>query len=456
MNIDEILDKQRVYLEMGQTQNVSNRIAVLDKLSKAIESMEDEIYLALEADLGKSTYESYMCEVSMVQAEIKHMKKHGVSYAKKKKAKTVLGQFPSKTYVVPEPFGSVLIMSPWNYPFMLTMEPLVDAIMAGNTVVLKPSNYSPNVSGVIHKLIEFCFPEEYVAVIEGGREVNQTLLDHKFDYIFFTGSKQVGHIVMEKAAAYLTPISLELGGKSPCIIDETADLKVAANRVAFGKFINAGQTCVAPDYLLIQENVKDEFLKHLKKAIIKMYGKQPTKREDYVKIINEKHFLRLKGLMENEEVVFGGRSDEETRRIEPTIIDDVSEDSLVMSEEIFGPILPVLTFYDLEEAIQFVRRRPKPLALYFFTTSKERMDQIEKNLSYGGGCFNDTLIHMVSSNMPFGGVGESGMGAYHGKTGFDTFSHYKSIVRKTYRKDIALRFPPYTKKKEEKLRRFMK
>ena len=353
-------------------------------------------------------------------------------------------------------FGVVLIMSPWNYPFMLCMEPLAGAIAAGNCCILKPSAYAPATSAVIRELIEAVFPPEYVAVVEGGRAENTALLEQRFDYIFFTGGVTVGKLVMEKASRHLTPVTLELGGKSPCIVEESANLKIAARRLAFGKYLNAGQTCVAPDYLLVQDSVKEPFLALLKQEIRNMYGEKPLENPDYPKIINEKHYRRILGLLEGETVLTGGEANETTLQIAPVILDGVKAEAPVMQEEIFGPVLPVLTFSSVDEAERFVREREKPLACYIFTTRKDVEKRLLQNLSFGGGCVNDTIIHLATSRMGFGGVGSSGMGSYHGKWSFETFSHEKSIVKKYNWIDLPIRYQPYTKGKEKLLKFFLK
>ena len=356
----------------------------------------------------------------------------------------------------PSPYGVVLIMSPWNYPFMLTMDPLTDALAAGNTVVLKPSAYSPHTSAVIEKIISSCFDSSYVAVISGGREENQCLLREAFDYIFFTGSQAVGKEVLRQAAEHLTPVTLELGGKSPCIVDRTANIPLAAKRIVFGKFLNCGQTCVAPDYLYCEASVKDRLVQAIGKEIRAQFGERPLDNENYGKIINQKHYRRLAGLIDREKVVFGGGLEEGRCRIEPTVMDNVTWEDPVMGEEIFGPILPVLTFKTLEEAAAQVNSRPHPLALYLFTSDKQHVRYVTSRCQFGGGCVNDTIIHLATSAMGFGGVGASGMGAYHGKVGFDTFSHHKSIVDKKTWLDLPMRYQPYQPFKEKLVRMFLK
>lgn len=441
--ISQIVSVQKEYFASGATLPLSHRINALKKLKSVILLHESEIAGALKKDLGKSSFESYMCETGLVLDEITHILKHIRAYAKEKTVPTPLPQFASRSFVKPSPYGVVLIMSPWNYPFLLTLDPLVDAIAAGNTVVLKPSAYSPHTCAVLEKIISESFPKEFVSVISGGREENTCLLEEQFDYIFFTGSKSVGRTVLEKAAPHLTPVTLELGGKSPCIVESSADLKLAAKRIVFGKYLNCGQTCVAPDYLLCHTSVKEELLQYLKAEILLQYGGNALDNPDYGKIINQKHFDRICALMIPEQIAFGGESRADTLQIQPTILDSVSFEDPVMQEEIFGPILPILTFESIEEVIEIVNSRPHPLALYLFTNDKKVSEKVLSRCSFGGGCINDTIIHLATSSMGFGGVGESGMGAYHGKTGFDTFSHKKSIVNKKTWIDLPMRYQPY-------------
>lgn len=442
-DITEILKQQRKYFAQGKTLPVATRKEYLRKLGQAITIHEKEILEALRKDLNKAPFEAYGTEIGMVREELKTVSKNLENWARPSRKRTSLMNFPSVSRIYSEPYGIVLIIAPWNYPFQLALSPLVGAIAAGNCAVVKPSNYSPNTSAVIELILSEVFSEEYVAVIQGGREANQSLLSQKFDYIFFTGSVEVGKTVMRAAAEHLTPVTLELGGKSPCIVDETANLELAARRIVWGKFINSGQTCVAPDYLLVQSSVKAELMNKMKKYIVKFYGTDATKNENFPKIINEKHFQRLLSLMKDEEIVIGGQSSKETNQIAPTILDHVSWNSAIMQEEIFGPILPVMEFNSLEELIPQINARPKPLALYYFTTSKANERKIIRHISYGGGCINDTVMHIASTHMPFGGVGESGMGRYHGKDSFDTFTHKKSVLKKSLLVDIPLRYPPY-------------
>lgn len=456
MDISSLVSKQRAYFQTGATRSPAVRKLMLDRLYREIQHMEPEINEALQKDLGKSAFETFMCETGLSLSEISYMKKHLEKFSAKKRVRTPLAQFPSRSYILKEPYGCVLIMSPWNYPFMLSIEPLVDAIAAGNTVVLKPSAYSPHTSAVIKKLLTAVFPEEYVAVVEGGRAENADLLEQQFDYIFFTGGTQVGRLVLQKAAEHFTPVTLEMGGKSPCIVDETANLKVAAKRIAFGKYLNCGQTCVAPDYLLIQASVKDKFLSLFEDAVREMYGNAPLENPDYGKIVNEKHFARLCAILDGETVLFGGQRNADTLQIAPAAVGPVTAESPAMQEELFGPILPVMTYQDISEAISFVQSRPRPLALYIFSRNRERIRQVQTSVSYGGGCVNDTIIHLATSGMGFGGVGMSGMGSYHGKYGFDTFTHEKSTVDKGNWLDLPFRYQPYSALKEKLIRIFLR
>lgn len=454
-DVKEILNSQRAYFKTGATRSVAARKSALEALRNNIREMEYDILEALKTDLGKSAPEGYMSEVGLVLEEIGYMLKHVKALAKEKRVRTPLVQFYARSYVKPCPYGNVLIMSPWNYPFLLTMAPLVDALAAGNTAILKPGNASAATSGIMAELVAKTFPPQLVSVVEGGREANSQLLEEKFDYIFFTGGKTVGRLVMEKAARHLTPVSLELGGKSPCVVDETANLPLAAKRIVFGKFLNLGQTCVAPDYLLVHRSVKEELLAHIETAIRAQFGSAPLSNPDYGNIINEKHFQRLVGLLQGEHARIGGKYDD-CRRIEPTVLTDVSMESPVMQEEIFGPVLPVLEFDAIEEAIEMIEMHPTPLALYVFTQKKSMKDKMTAEVAFGGGCVNDTIIHLASTYMGFGGVGESGMGAYHGKAGFDTFTHYKSMVDKKTWIDLPFRYAPYAKWKTKIVRAFVK
>ncbi len=450
MEISELLQAQRAYFQSGATLNVDFRLAQLKKLYAVITANEDRIQTALREDLGKSGFESYMCEIGMVLSEISHMVKHLRRYAREKRVSTPLAQFPSHSYQKPCPYGNVLIMSPWNYPFLLTLDPLVTAIAAGNTAIVKPSAYSSATSALVETLIGECFQPEYVAVVTGGRKENAALLDEKFDFIFFTGSQAVGREVLGKAAKHLTPVVLELGGKSPCIVDSSADLELAAKRIVFGKFLNCGQTCVAPDYILCDQAIKDKLVAALHRQIEGQFGKEPLKNPDYGKIINRKHFDRLCALGEDPVC------DMESLRIAPTVLENATWESPAMQEEIFGPVLPVLTYGAFEDIFPMLQDRQKPLALYLFSSDKAHIRGVTSRLRYGGGCVNDVIIHLATSQMGFGGVGESGMGAYHGKIGFDTFSHQKSIVDKKTWLDLPMRYQPYQEKNAKMLRRFLK
>lgn len=454
MNIQQTVAAQRDYFRSGATLDVRQRLAALRRLEQAVLTHEDAICAALRADLNKSPFESYMCEVGLVLSELSYIRRHLKKWARDKAVPTPLSQFPAKSFRHPEPYGVTLVMAPWNYPFMLALEPAVGAIAAGNCVIIKPSNYSPATSAVIAELIAAAFDPRHVAVVEGGRAENQSLLDQPFDYIFFTGGTAVARQVMAKAAARLTPVSLELGGKSPCIVDATADIPLTARRLAFGKFLNAGQTCVAPDYLLVHESVRDALAAALEQSVLDFFGPDPIANPDYVKIINDKHYRRIQGLMAGERILFGGQARD--GKIAPTLLDGVTGDSAVMQEEIFGPVLPMLTFSRLDEAISFVNARPKPLALYLFTTDRAAERQVLSRVSYGGGCVNDTVVHLATPYLPFGGVGESGMGGYHGRASFDAFTHYKSVLKKANWLDLPMRYQPYTKRSFKLLKRFLK
>jgi len=449
--IVSLLEKQRVYYRSGTTLSVKFRIEQLKKLYAAVKKYQNEINDALCADLGKSRYEGFMCESGMVLSEISYMIRHVRKFSRKKGVKTPLAQFCSHSYRHPMPYGNTLIMSPWNYPFLLSMDPLANAIAAGNTVIIKPSAYAPVTSEIVQKIIEECFLPEYIAVVTGGRAENTSLLDQKFDFIFFTGSQAVGKEVLRHAAEHLTPVVLELGGKSPCIVDASANIKLAARRIVFGKYLNCGQTCVAPDYILCERTVKDAFVKAVIAEIKRQYGDRPLENKDYGKIINEKHFSRLCGLIDEKKVVFGGEINSEDCRISPTVMDRVTNDDAVMGEEIFGPIMPILAFDDFDTMVDELKTKDKPLALYLFTSDKSHIKRVTRELSYGGGCINDVIIHLATSEMGFGGVGESGMGSYHGKDGFDAFSHYKSIVDKKTWLDLPMRYQPYRSRLNEKL-----
>lgn len=454
--IAQLVDDQRKFFTSGQTLPLKVRTEALKKLKRALEENEERIAGALRADLGKSGFESYMCETGMVISEISYMLRHLRSYAKEKRVPTPLAQFPSRSYRKPTPYGVTLIVSPWNYPLLLTLDPLVDALAAGNTAIVKPSAYAPATSALLEQLLGQLFPKEYVAVVTGGREENTWLLEEKFDYIFFTGSKNVGRTVLEKAAAHLTPVTLELGGKSPCIVDRSADLELTARRIVFAKFMNCGQTCVAPDYILCHASVKAELTAQLCKQIRMQFGDAPLENENYGKIVNQKHYQRICGLLDERKTVVGGEKDEKMLKIAPTVMENVTWEDPVMGQEIFGPVLPILTFREAEEVIATVAAHETPLALYVFALDRKFIRYVTTRCAFGGGCVNDALIHLATSYMGFGGMGESGMGAYHGKRGFDTFTHYKSMVDKKLWLDLPMRYQPYGKMAEKLIHLFLK
>lgn len=448
----DIINRQRAFFEAGISQDIKVRIQKLKTLYQAIQTYETRIHEAIEKDLGKSAFESYMCETGLVLHEITHMLKHIHRYAHDKTVVTPLAQFASHSYVKACPYGVVLIMSPWNYPFLLSIGPLVDALAAGNTCVLKLSEYSPNTSAIIKEMIESIFSKEYVCVFDGDVEQAQALLQEHFDYIFFTGSTRVGKEVMKEASCHLTPVTLELGGKSPCIVDEKANIALSAKRIVFGKFLNSGQTCVAPDYIYVHESVKDALIEAMKKEIEKQY----ISYENYGKIVNQKHFERLVQMINPDKVVFGGTYDQAKMQIYPTLMDKITYEDKVMEEEIFGPILPILTYQNIDTVIATINANHHPLALYIFTDDKIIAKKVMQRCIFGGGCINDCIIHLASTNMGFGGVGDSGMGSYHGKKGFDTFTHYKSIVDKKTWIDLPMRYQPYRPFYEKIVRFFLK
>lgn len=454
MNIEEIVNAQRAYFLTGATRPVETRIACLKKLQGEIRAREEKINDALKKDLNKAPSETYMTETGLALDELRCQIGHIRRWSRERTVATPLAQFPSRSFVSPEPYGVALVMAPWNYPFQLSMEPLIGAVAAGNCVVLKPSAYAPATSQVMADIVASCFAPEHVTVVQGGRQENQDLLKQRFDTIFFTGGVTVGKLVMESAAKHLTPVTLELGGKSPCIVDSTADIAVAARRIAFGKYLNAGQTCVAPDYLLVHASVRDALLSGIQKEIRSFFGERPLDCENLPRIVNEKHMARLKGLIEGEQVVCGGET--QGLRMAPTILTGVTRESPIMQEEIFGPILPVMTFEDVGEVIDFVREGEKPLALYLFTTDKAVQRRILDSVSFGGGCVNDTIIHLATTHMGFGGVGNSGMGSYHGRRSFETFSHMRSIVKKANWLDLPMRYHPYKGWKDKMIRMFLR
>lgn len=451
-DIKKAVGQQRAFFATGKTLDISYRKAALEALRDAIKAKREEIVQALYEDLGKSESETVMAELGIVHEEIGYLLKNLHRFTKPQRVKSTLSQFPAKCFTLASPYGCTLIMSPWNYPFQLTLCPLADCIAAGNCAIVKPSAYAPSTAELIKKMIAETFAPEYVTVVTGGRAENTALLEQKYDMIFFTGGKLTGTLVAEKAARTLTPTVLELGGKSPCIVDIDADLPRAARRIVFGKLLNAGQTCVAPDYLLVHEKIKAAFSELLKEEFVRQSGENALENENYPHIINAKHFERVKGLITPEKVIFGGDFDGETHKIQPTILDNASFSDPAMQEEIFGPVLPVLTFSDFDGAKEMIAKNPTPLALYYFGKRNENRALTE--ISFGGGCVNDTILHLATPHMGFGGVGESGMGAYHGERGFLAFSHVKSILKKG-KLELSLRYAPYTEKKKRALRRYL-
>ena len=435
---------QREFFATGKTKSYEFRKTQLEKLEKLIKEHDQIILDALHQDLRKPAIEAFGSEVLGSISEIKYILKHLRTWMKPQKVSTPLNLFPSSSSIHTEPLGVVLIVAPWNYPFSLTMQPLLGAIAAGNCAILKPSEHTPNTSRVIAQIINNNFDPSFITVIEGGIETNQALLAEKFDHIFFTGGTAIGKIVMAAAAKHLTPVTLELGGKSPCIVDATCDLEITAKRIIWGKFYNCGQTCIAPDYLLVQKSIKPILLEKLISYIKTFFGDNPQQSADLGRIVNERQFDRLVGLLDEGKILVGGQYDRGDRYIAPTLIDQVSPDAKVMAEEIFGPILPILEYDQIEEAIALVNAQPKPLALYLFSKNEQLQQRIVQEVAYGGGCFNDIILHVGNPELPFGGVGNSGIGSYHGKASFDTFSHRKSILKNSFRFDLKWRYPPYT------------
>ncbi len=437
------LQEQKRYFDSGETKNVKFRIRQLKLLKKAIVAHEEEVLDAISRDLQRSAVEAYITEIAILFQDIDHTIRNLKKWARPRRVGTPWLYQPARSKVVPEPYGQVLIIAPWNYPFQLMIAPLIPAIAAGNAAVLKPSEMAPATSKVISKIISSTFDQRYAFVVEGGVEVSRELLKEKFDYIFFTGGTQVGKIIMEAAASNLTPVTLELGGKSPVVIDKTANLDKAARKVAWGKFINSGQTCLAPDYILVHRDVKDRFMVRLTRHIREFYGEDPGKSKDYSRIINAKHLERLRGLMKHGRKVIGGKVNEKDLYIAPTIYEDVSLNHPIMQEEIFGPLLPVLEFASIDEAVKTIKTMPKPLALYLFTGDKKVENRIVGDVSAGGMVINDTFLHVANHFLPFGGVGPCGIGAYHGKHGFETLSHHKAVMKKSLIFDIPFRYPPH-------------
>ena len=438
-----LIQKQRNFFNSGKTLALEFRIAQLKRLKDCIERNEKIILEALYKDLGKSEIEAYNSEVLVVTAEIDYVLKRMSKWTRPRKVRTPLMHLPAKSLVYPEPAGVVLILSPWNYPFQLTFAPLIGAIAAGNCAVLKPSEYAPHMSAVMAEIIRHDFEEDYITVVEGGVEVSKALLQEKFDHIFFTGSTNVGKMVMRAASQHLTPVTLELGGKSPCIVWKDANIEVTSRRILWGKFMNAGQTCVAPDYLLVHKDISKRLVEALINGIGKFYGPSPQQSKDYGRIINQNHFERLIKYFEDGTVLFGGEHDKKDLYISPTLLSNVKQSSPVMQDEIFGPILPITEFETMEDAIGWMKSKPKPLSLYVFTDDQSVQEAILRGTSSGGVCINDTVSHIVGSDLPFGGVGDSGFGNYHGKASFDSFTHYKSVLRRSFSFDSRMKYPPY-------------
>ncbi len=454
LGIGELVKRQRDFYDSGQTRPLAFRQDCLRRLRASLIKNEEEINRAVGEDLNKSAFETYMTETGIVLSELRFTMKRLPRWVRERRVKSPPALMPARSYIAPEPYGLALIMSPWNYPVQLTLNPLVASLAAGNCSVVKPSAYAPATSRLLANLLQDLFPPELVAVVEGGREENAALLEEKFDFIFFTGSPLVGKLVMAAASRHLTPLVLELGGKSPVIVDETADLKLAARRIAFGKVLNAGQTCVAPDYLLIDRRVKDRFVEHFRQALLDFFPGGDYR--DYPRIINDKHFQRLESLLEGQAILIGGRRDQASRLIVPTLLDEVDPRSPLMQEEIFGPLLPLISFEDLEACIRFIRERPKPLALYLFTGDKARERRVLDTCSFGGAAINDTIMQLTSPYLPFGGVGESGMGAYHGYKSFEAFSHMRSLIRQSKWIDLPVRYHPYSDRWFRLLRKLMR
>ncbi len=439
--MEELIRSQKQYFNEGSTRSYSFRMEQLKKIKKMLETFEDPILRALQFDLNKSEFEAYSSEIGFLKSEIREQMKHLKQWMRPEKVKAPITHFGSTNYIMKEPLGTVLVIAPWNYPIQLSLAPLIGAVAAGNTVILKPSELTPMVSLVIKKMIQHYFPEQYIAVVEGDKHITQQLLAQPLDYIFFTGSTSVGRSIMEQASKQLIPVTLELGGKSPAIVHKDADLDLAAKRIVWGKFTNAGQTCIAPDYLFVHEQVKGPLLSKMKAYIQHFYGPHPLENNQYVKIVNQQHFLRVKRYLDEGNVLSGGNYDERNTKIEPTLMDSVNWEDKVMQEEIFGPVLPILTFSRLNEPISLVNKRPKPLALYYFGENENDQNLVTASISFGGGCINDTLYHIINPYLPFGGVGASGMGSYHGRASFETFTHKKSITSQSTKFDQKFRYP---------------
>ncbi|WP_456867022.1 aldehyde dehydrogenase [Galbibacter sp. BG1] len=445
-DIKKLIDAQKSFYNEGFTKDVPTRKNILKRLKSEIKNREKDICDALYADFKKSEFETLLSETQYILGELNDAIKKIHSWTREKTVSASLINFPSSAKIIKEPYGTVLIIAPWNYPFQLAISPLIGAITAGNTAIIKPSELTPNTATIISEIIKAVFPENYVSVVQGDKDISTALLQERWDYIFFTGSPQVGKIVYQAAAKHLTPVSLELGGKNPCIIDETAKLKQAAKRIVWGKFLNGGQTCIAPDYILVASNIKDKLIQHLKNEIIAAYSENPKNSSDYPRIVNKNNFDRLSKLINNEDIAFGGVIDKTDCYISPTLINEPSLESDLMKEEIFGPLLPIISYNSEEEIQSIITSYEKPLSLYVFSNRRQFSNKIMKQFSYGGGVINDTIVHFLNKRLPFGGVGHSGIGAYHGDLTFDVFSHHKSVVRKGTWLDIPLRYAPYSKK----------
>jgi len=442
----EIYKSQKEFFNSKKTLSIKYRKQSLKKLSISIKENEEKIYRALEKDLGKPRYETFLSEILFVQKEIKIMLKNLNFWSSPKRVSGSIYSFPSKDYILPSPYGCVLNISPWNYPFQLTMSPLIGAIAAGNTCVLKPSEHSPNTSLIIKSVIEESFETGHVTTVLGDAKEAQELLSFRWDYVFFTGSTTVGKIVAKAAAEFLTPITLELGGKSPCIVDESVNIQMAAKRIVWGKFLNCGQTCIAPDYILVSHKIKEQLINAIKKAIISSYGKDPSKSSSYGRIINNNHLNRIKKMMEKADIIHGGESDTNSKYFAPTVISDQNLKSGAMQEEIFGPILPIISYDNMDEVYKILDRFDKPLAAYIFSKNNSRVNDFKKNFSAGAIVVNDSIIQVINSNLPFGGIGNSGIGAYHGQHSFDLFTHFKPFIKRSFTPDPFIRYAPYPKK----------
>ncbi|HEY9840686.1 MAG TPA: aldehyde dehydrogenase [Candidatus Obscuribacterales bacterium] len=455
-SIPEIIATQRQYFNSGKTRPLAFRQGQLQALRGAIQRYEGQIMAALKQDFGKCSFEAYATEIGFVLDELSHTLRHLPEWVDPEDVKTPLVHQPASSQIIYEPYGVALIIAPWNYPFQLLIDPLIGAMAAGNCAIVKPSELTPATSRVIADLIANTFDPHYVIALEGGVELSQELLEQQFDYIFFTGGTRIGRIVMEKAARYLTPVTLELGGKSPCIVDRGVPLEVTARRIVWGKFMNAGQTCVAPDYVLVPPEMKVDLIQEMARCIKEFYGSNPQQSPDYARIVNDTHFERLSRMIKPEQVAVGGQHERGSRYIAPTILSPVNWDDQVMEDELFGPLLPILTYRSLEEVIEKVQSRPRPLALYFFSENKAHQQMIINRLNFGGGCINDTMIHLATPYLPFGGIGPSGMGGYHGRFSFEAFSHRKALMQRPLKLDLPLRYPPYPSWKEKVVRQILK